>query len=99
MSWQAAGNIKGQQGVPDGGGAGTSVFSRTGDVVAATGDYSFAQIRGTQVILAAIYLDTQGNLDAETPNAHARFIGTATGCQLQYYDDASASWKVAQNWP
>lgn len=57
-----------------GGGAVTSVFTRTGAVVAASGDYSFAQVSGNQALSQmpnAAANTFYGNLAANTPAAVA----------------------------
>lgn len=100
MSWQKEGNLKGPKGDPGDITTGVaSVFGRQGVVVAQTGDYDYNQLKGGVAHVATIYLDLQSNIDAVTPNPKARLVGTSTGCQLEYYDTPSATWKVAQTWP
>lgn len=99
MSWQAEGNIKGPKGDP-GTVVGVASFKgRTGAVVPATADYNYNQLAGGVATVNMIYLDTQSNIDAATPGAKARIVGTSTGCQIEYYDTPSSTWKVAQSWP
>lgn len=100
MSWQPEGSLKGPKGDPGDITTGVaSVFGRAGVVVAQKGDYNYNQLAGGVATVNILYLDLQSNIDAATPGAKARLVGTATGCQLEYYDTPSSTWKIAQMWP